>query len=751
MQYKLVQLILPATQKIDSLGDVYVAQPDTLKENLLGKLFIVLQINSSSSNDNKLANFLISELSKNYYQNDKAILRERLKSITIEQVFESCLAKTNKNLADQLLSKKIVVDLRKINATVGVIFGTEIHFSNLGKNKINLFYPNKQTESQDKYKLKDLTEDNEDHAEISPNKLFANVINGALPQAGFLLFTNEALPEYFGTKKLIEIITNLPPLGAIEHIKQQLEQLNSFVSFYAVLIKNTTGAVTAEPPKRIKASANESINDLRLTEAITEKLLMPTGLIDFRKWADRGKKTLTKSRSGARQLSVTSRQIQQEKLPVVKARGHKIALKAKDGLLSIVYLVTSLLAGGFSLVKNHNLKSYDFSNSAKQLALFTSNALLSPVAWFFNLKQRQRLMIFSSFIFLVLFGISIAYTNYHQKQLASAEHINAVLAQIEEKENLIDSSLIYKNDIGASNLSNEVKALLAGLPTFKEANPKLDLLKTRFQDQEKKVRRIVDISPKEIANIGGLVAAAEPLNLTETDQALYSSDSKNRTIYKVDLETKIISTLSSGMEGLEGLSGGAIDNNLIYYQAKDKVFIFNAKKDQGKTYEVKNNALLDAIEIAPFTTGSTQRLYVLNKAGDVLRFNFTNNAFGNARSWLNEKVDINNLTKMHINGSIYFLYNNGNIAKFSSGQKQAFALTGLEPKLTNTPTMTSSDKYIYIADNNLKAVAVFDTKGAYQKMYQADKFTNMTALQIDEKNKLGYVLSDRVIYSFELK
>lgn len=747
MQYKLAQLILPATQKTDSLGEVFVAQPDTLKEELLGKLFVILQINSNSSNDVRLANFLISELNKNYYQNDKAILRERLKSITIEQVFESCLAKTNKNIADQLLSKKIIVDLRKINITIGVIFGTEVHFSNLGKNKINLFYRNKQEAGIDKYKSRDLTEDDNDTSEINPNKLFANLNNGILPQSGFMLFANEALPEYIGTKKLIEIITTLPPLGAIEHIKQQLEQLNSFVSFYAVLLKNTTGIVTADPPRRTKASANESINDLRLTESITEKLLMPTGLIDFRKWTDRGKKAMTKSKSGSNQLSLANKHLKQERRSTVTPNGHGLLAKTKSYSINIATSAVALTVGLLHMTKGFNLRPQHLTNSVRQLALFAGNTLLSPVAWFFNLRQRQRLMIFGSFIFLILFGLSLWFTSYRQKQLASSERIETVLTQIEEKENLIDSSLIYKNDEGALNLANEVRVLIASLPALKEANPKLDLLKTKFQDQEKKIRKIISVTPKEIANIGGLVAAAEPLNLTKTDQALYSSDSKNRAIYKIDLGTKIISTLSSGLENLESLNGGAIDNNLIYYQAKDKVFILNTKKDQGKTYEVKDLPLNDSLALAPYL----DKLYVLNKAGEVMRLNFRNDSFTGPRNWLDQKVDTKNFAKLHIDGSIYMLYTDGNIVKFSRGEKQAFALTGLEPKLSKSTTMTSSDNFIYIADSNLKAITVFDNKGAYQKMYQADKFTDVTALQIDEKNKTGYVLADKAVYSFELK
>ncbi|MEI8361475.1 MAG: hypothetical protein WCG01_05070, partial [bacterium] len=420
--------------------------------------------------------------------------------------------------------------------------------------------------------------------------------------------------------------------------------------------------------------------------------------------------------------------------------------KSKELIYSTLIIIFSTILKIFSSFKIL-IKPNQLQNKSKQLVLLTGSIIISPISWFFNLKQKQRLLIFTSLIFLILFGLSIVYTNNRNKQLASSEYINSILTQIEQKENLIDSSLIYKNDEGAINLAKEVKILISQVSNEKEINPKLTLLKNNFAEQEKKIKKIISVNPKVLANIGGLVASAEPQDLTKTENSLYSSDNKNHSIYKIDLGTKIITTLSSGLEALDGLKGGGIDENLIYYKTNDKIFILNIKKDQGKSYLVKNLNTADIIDVSPYLG----RLFVLNKSGDVLRLNFSNETFSGQRNWLNEKIDTNNLAQFYIDGAIYFLYNNGNITKFSRGTKQAFSLSGLEPALNNAKTITTSDNNIFIGSDNLKAIAVFDNKGVYQKMYQSDKFSNITSLQIDEKNKLGYVLADKIIYSFELK
>jgi len=50
--------------------------------------------------------FLIKNINYNYYQNEKVILKERIDTISLESIFESALAKTNKDLADFITGKK---------------------------------------------------------------------------------------------------------------------------------------------------------------------------------------------------------------------------------------------------------------------------------------------------------------------------------------------------------------------------------------------------------------------------------------------------------------------------------------------------------------------------------------------------------------------------------------------------------------------------------------------------------------------
>ncbi len=314
MHYKIAQLILRPKQKADTISEVFVAQPDANKEALAGKLFSLIEIKSKKSDGLKMINFLVDNLNNNYYQNEKIILREKISTLKVEHIFESALAKTNKNFTEFLQNEKIKLDPKLINITVGVIYENGLHFSNIGKNKALLIYPAPKQQpvnkslalparadmqsKHDKYKIVDVAQQagtNSYRKQLSLTKLFTNVISGTIPRNGYFIFTNETLPEYLSSKQLIEIIATLPPASAVEQIKNTLGKINAYVSFLGIIVENATGFENIELSQKIPtSSAQSSFDSLNTTEETTEKLLTPSGIVKSQKWPSAHGKLLAK-------------------------------------------------------------------------------------------------------------------------------------------------------------------------------------------------------------------------------------------------------------------------------------------------------------------------------------------------------------------------------------------------------------------------------------------------------------------------
>ena len=134
MNYKFAQLLQTPGKTSKSVSEVYIAQPDSHKEELAGKLFVLIEINHNNAASLKIVHYLTDSIVQNFYQNDKLLLREKIPNLKIEHIFETSLAKTNKQFSDFLKTEKINISLEDINITAGIIFQNELYTANNGKN-----------------------------------------------------------------------------------------------------------------------------------------------------------------------------------------------------------------------------------------------------------------------------------------------------------------------------------------------------------------------------------------------------------------------------------------------------------------------------------------------------------------------------------------------------------------------------------------------------------------------------------------
>jgi hypothetical protein len=128
MYNKISSLILNSG-KASGLADIYVAQPDSLKEELAGKTFIIADLSLKKDEGRKVMDFLISHLEENYYNDGKILLRDKIEGLKIENIFEAAISKTNQELADFLAKERIRLNPSASSLTIGVVCENKLHFS----------------------------------------------------------------------------------------------------------------------------------------------------------------------------------------------------------------------------------------------------------------------------------------------------------------------------------------------------------------------------------------------------------------------------------------------------------------------------------------------------------------------------------------------------------------------------------------------------------------------------------------------
>jgi hypothetical protein len=321
----------------------------------------------------------------------------------------------------------------------------------------------------------------------------------------------------------------------------------------------------------------------------------------------------------------------------------------------------------------------------------------------------------------------------------------ALTKTIEEKQNLVDSDLVFNNDDGANTILIDIKNLLTQLPP---TSPGYSALYSKYQQQLSKVSHISRVTPVEIGNFSNLNQAAKPQNLIFADSKLYSADALNNKIYTIELKNKVIRAIDNSALPVSGLDYPTLSNNELYYFNGDSLISLNIKTEAIKKYDLAESSIGQAIKGMSIYNN---RLYLLSPQNkQIYRLNRSANNFSGASAWLNQPTDFSSAVSLAIDSSIFVLNTNGQITKFSRGVTVPFTLTKLTPPLTEVNKFNITTKFIYILDTKNKRLVAFDKTGKLQAQYQIDQLSNMLDFSIDEANNKAYILNNTSVEQINL-
>jgi hypothetical protein len=763
MYYKIASILLNNEQKSETASDIFIAQPDNQKESLVGKLFILAEIQSSGSDAAKVLEFLLKNINYNYYQNEKVILRERIESISLESIFESALAKTNKDLAEFLTQEKIKISPYAFNVSICVLYKNEIYFSSTGKCKTLLIYKEKTTLKQKghdepemekiEYKISDVGEAQETEA-LLINKLFSNVVNGKIPVGGYFLVINEALSEYLSNKQLIRIITKLSPTGAAEQIRNLLEQINSYVSFLGIIIKNTVAASLSG--EELKSRLEEEIKvedykpEIMRTEEKTEEIMTPAGIVNLKKWTRAiSDKIKTVQPAAAPKESSSSRGmfLLKEKIFFKKRGGLISQEKTKDFLKKL----GKLLVASFAFVGSifHRREDDDLPSAPA--------ASLSP-----ELEEKKPLVISGKKIKIILiiaviciagFFIELAITNQRNKDAAKLKSFNSLISSIANNQDKIDADFVYGNKADATQLYNLDKDLLAQIPSADiSSRQTVQALFDKQKQQLLKIQNVNNVSglPK-IADFSNLTASAQPQNLFFANDIIYAGDSQNNAIFKVDIKQNVVTAdynLGIATSGPISFPSSGQESN-IFYLSGNNIFQLD-KTDQPSLLKID---LPSTPENISGLQAYSDKMYVLDKSlSQIYRYTRSANSFVNPTKWLNQTENLASSTGLFIddNGNLYIVYQNGLIEKYLKGKKQDLTLDPVDPAVTGASRLIVTADYFYVLEPAAKRLVLWNNKGTYLAQYIFTDLNNIRDFAVNDKDKQIYILSDHSVYQMAI-
>lgn len=750
---KINQLVIEGGGVKKSFVRSFISKPPQELEKRRGKLFGLIEIESSDQKISDLINLIIEEIKINYYsQKENADAKN-----PIETVFQSALQKVNLSIAAFLETKQINLDLEKINIIIGVIVGKELYFSYVGKLNIFLF----QFLRKEEYRIIDIFETTKTPpTSPHPLKIFSQVISGKIGPRDTLFLTTPNLLDYFSLEKIKNIITGYQTTAdGVFELKKILQNLNIKNNFAVIAFEIEKVVSPPTPPPTIlrdfdyqKAAVSDSMKGLIKTEKETEKLLTPSILLEIKKYISTFKLVSQSYLTKLKNIFFAKT----KKLPSLAKINFprpKIVQKLNQGE-KLLQTITYPIKEKFKNI-NFPKKVYIrfWQGIISSYKLLEKNKFFSSFA---TLPRSSKILLVISIILAILFLQSVVLLGIKNQREKRIERFNQIVFEAKSKKNEAEASLIYRDEDRARQLLIEIKNMLGELkPLSKTQKEQVVILINETEERLQKLRHLVNIEePVLVVNFQNLDNQADIAKiLLLAKNSVYTQNYNNQSIYKANLTSRIITGIfSADLQNIKFINGVTInDNELIFFTEDQQAFLLNPQSEAIQKLPI--NFPLDA-EITDLSLFNN-RLYLLSKRNNqIYRYDKAGSGYSSPKEWLKDsRANLKDTVSLLIDGSAYILENSGEIIKLENGKIVDFKTAVIEPPF-KSPTKiktTADSKYLYLLDPPTKRIIVLTKEGKLVNQYSSEKFTDLKDFIIIEKEKRIYILNGSAIYGFPVE
>ena len=320
-------------------------------------------------------------------------------------------------------------------------------------------------------------------------------------------------------------------------------------------------------------------------------------------------------------------------------------------------------------------------------------------------KTKKRLLLITVIVVLAVFSFLV------RKNVNDRE-----MVQRDSEEGKIIAYATSKYEEGVALLElNPVRArtiLKEGLAQIKDQksnikNTKTEEIKVKIEKALETAGRIYKITPEVFMDLSIIKDKANGDSMSLNEGTILVLDKTNGNIYKINLKTKAHEIAGKAKK---------IENEEDTVSYGNNLYVLNIK-DNG---------------IDKYVNGTDKKNYLAAET----------------------KVNLEKAVSMTIDGSVWVLFSDGKVAKFTNGREDVFSLLNAEETVSSPAKIYTNEKLInlYILDEASKTVFVFEKKtGQYQARYQYAGMEVVSSLAADESLKKIFLLAGSKIYGIDLK
>ena len=362
-------------------------------------------------------------------------------------------------------------------------------------------------------------------------------------------------------------------------------------------------------------------------------------------------------------------------------------------------------------------------------------------------KKSRKMAISVAVLFLILLVVSVSFgfkkkqgADVNRQEIQLLETINYNLEQAAQLEEL--------NPIRAKSLLIEAQD---ALKTYQEENS--DDQNQAVKEAGEKISRLLaqvskeyQITEAEVFFDLSLIKddfKAKLWGLTDEEAVILGQDA----VVSLDLDKKQTQVIAGGEEAKEADFIGSVSAWAVLATDKELTVIDKAKQRAIDTRKLEDVEVTDL-------AGYAGNIYILdNQSNQVWRYAGLSDGLAKPKEYFSGEPDLEDSVSLAIDGSIWIMFNQGEIVKYTRDKQDAFTVAGLD-KPFNQPIKLFTDEnqdYLYILDHKNTRVVVIGKAGEYQAQYIWPGIAGATDLLASEKLGKIFILTENKVYSFEIR
>lgn len=752
LEAKINQLVVESKTKPKTFTRTFVTKPSRGLLAKMGKIFGLIEIKSQDPKIPELIDLIIEEIKNNYYQDDNKIQQNDL---AISERFEAALKKINLMITSFLESEQISLDLEKVNIIIALSLNQDIHFTLVGDMGMILFH----NLSPHNYRIINILETTQSPLTTpDPLKFFSQIFSGKIRPRDILLIATANIFDYFSLEKMKNIITGKVTAESIIELNETLKNLGGKEIFGVLTLELEKISVQVTKPIVVnmekfnyhQAASHDSIKELINTERETQKLLTPSFLPELKKYIISFNIAF---KNYLKKIKSQTASVYQNKKMIIKPAtnftnklnlGKKI--QAANKISTYPKKILQPIIPFFKKIINRISQNSVWDKISPLIKKITNYFLTK----FNRLPKSNKRLLIITFGLVILLSFGLIWLSYSNKQIKRNENFNQIVSDVENKKNEAEASLIYRDENQARQILIDAKNSLASLqPTNDAQKEQLALLNSQIENQLQQLRHLIEVSePIQLLNFQNLDNNAKIANFAVMAGKTIYTQNNNQSIYKANINTRIISAIYSPTVKTDNLSLGTrvSDNELVFLNSSNNALKLNPSNDTLQPVMINIGSGAKIADLTAFK----DRLYLLDTtASQIYRYAKSGNGWGNATNWITEAgINLSDAKSLVVDGSVYILKSDGQIIKLESGKIVDFKINIIEPKLeapTRIKTFDTS-KYLYILDPPTKRLVVIDKTGKLIAQYTSASFTDLKDFIVSEPDKTIYFLAGSSIY-----